>query len=164
MVIFSLSPFSVNELLETDIHPRDHEYSDITFLSECCLKSLLLRSPASIPILRGDPSSMQLRLQDSTVWDSWMKPLLVSCSWFKVPFHLQHTNFPLLNDTYCFSTQLLWHMGSTSRIFQLLRKSQRRWCLWILAIQATRSLCVPLIKASSRCVPMTFIPSKCGHE
>lgn len=101
MVIFSLSPFSVNELLETDIHLRDHEYSDITFLSECCLKSPLLRSPASIPIPRGGPSSMQLRLQDSTVWDSWMKPPLVSCLWFNVPFHLQHTAV--------FST-LKWHL------------------------------------------------------
>ncbi len=60
-----------------------------------------------------------------------------------------------------FCMQWLWHTVSTSRIFPLLKKSQGQWCLWILVIQATRSLCVPLIKASLRFVPMIFIPSKC---
>lgn len=93
MVIF---PSAINELLETENHLRYYEYSDISLPNECCFQSL--RCPASTPMLRGDPSSMRLRSQDSTVWDSWMKPPQVSCWGFNAVFQLQHIHFPLLND------------------------------------------------------------------
>lgn len=50
------------------------------------------------------------------------------------------------------SLQLPWHMESTNRICLLLRRRPGMWCLWTWAILDTRHLCVPLIRANSRCV------------
>lgn len=125
------------------------------------MSMMFLRFLATTRMPRGGQSLMQLRSLDSTVWGSWMKPQQVNSA--AIDLELTHVSFIFISWNLwkvCFTLQWLWHMGFTSRTCQPQRRCPGPWCLWISVTQATRFLCVPLTKASWRCVKSQVSISK----